>query len=221
MRDDNWELISGDDAHEIEVLNYSSQVNVIEALVRFITHHAGSGTAPCNFHPDEWALSELHRTGTLFLLREPGAYRKASVYVGAGPVVIHQPPRHEDVAQHMTTTFAELTAMWHTATPVDVGAYLLWRINWVHPFLNGNGRTARAFCYACVCLRFGFVLPGTSTLIDLIMQNRDEYQASLKVADVTYEKVGTPDLTRMRAFVERLLIEQFQSTPLTSPEAQA
>lgn len=213
MLDDNWELISGDDAHEIEVLNYSSQVNVIEALVRFVTHHAGSGSNPCDRYPNERSLSELHRTGTLFLLREPGAYRLEPVYVAAGPVIIHTPPPHEEVPAKMADTFAELAAMWPTSTPVEVGAYLLWRINWVHPFKNGNGRTARAFCYACVCLKYGFVLPGTSTLIDLIMQNRDEYQQALRVADTTFEATGVVDLTRMRAFVERLLTEQFLSIP--------
>ncbi len=213
MLDDNWELIGGDDAHEIEVLNYSSQVNVIEALVRFVTHHAGSGSDPCQSHPNEVSLSELHRTGTLFLLREPGVYRREPVYVMSGTTVIHTPPSHEDVGARMAETFAELSAMWVQMSPVEIGAYLLWRINWVHPFKNGNGRTARAFCYACVCLKYGFVLPGTSTLIDLIMQNREEYQEALRAADVAFEPTGTPDLTLMHLFVERLLVEQFQSIP--------
>ncbi|MEX1365172.1 MAG: Fic family protein [Nannocystaceae bacterium] len=25
--------------------------------------------------------------------------------------------------------------------------YTLWRLNWIHPFVEGNGRTARAACY--------------------------------------------------------------------------
>ena len=39
MIDDNWEMIDGDAAHDIEVLNYSNQVNVIEALVHLLMHH--------------------------------------------------------------------------------------------------------------------------------------------------------------------------------------
>lgn len=213
MHDDNWDLITGNDAHEIEVLNYSSQINVIEALVRFITHHAGSGRNSCPHHPTETSLKELHRTGTLFLLQHPGEYRQEAVRVAAGGVTVHQPPDHDTVQQHMTDTFAQLTAMWAGASPVDVGAYLLWRINWVHPFKNGNGRTARAFCYVCVCLKFGFILPGTVTLIDLIMQNRPEYQTALKAADTSFEATGTPDLTGMTIFVERLLRLQFASIP--------
>ncbi len=213
MKDDNWELITGDDAHEIEVLNYSSQVNVIEALVRFIIHHCGVTENGCPQYANEQSLRELHRTGTLFLLRSPGEYREEAVYVGAGGVVIHQPPNHEAVGDHMLQVFKDLAQFWNAASPVEVGAFLLWKINWVHPFKNGNGRTARAFCYACVCLKFGFVLPGTTTLIELIMQNRGEYQDALKAADTSFETTGSADLTAMNAFVERLLREQFLSIP--------
>lgn len=41
MFDTNWELITGDTAHDIEVLNLANQANVIEALVRFFLHHRG------------------------------------------------------------------------------------------------------------------------------------------------------------------------------------
>lgn len=216
MKDDNWELITGDDAHEIEVLNYSSQVNVIEALVRFIIHHCPVTDNGCPQFASENSLRELHRTGTLFLLKSPGEYRTEQVYVAApGGVIIHQPPTHETVAGHMATVFTDLADIWPVANPVEAGSFLLWKINWVHPFKNGNGRTARAFCYACICLKFGFVLPGTTTLIELIMQNRGEYQSALRVADLSFQETGTADLTAMNAFVERLLREQFLSIPIS------
>lgn len=66
MKDDNWELVAGDDAHEIEVLNYSSQINVIEALVRYTIHHHGTTEDGCPGHPNERALRELHRTARYF-----------------------------------------------------------------------------------------------------------------------------------------------------------
>jgi Fic family protein len=220
MKDDNWELITGDDAHEIEVLNYSSQVNTIEALVRFIIHHAGADENGCGNHPNEMSFRELHRTGTLFLLRAPGEYRKEGVVIAtADDTIIHRPPEHETVPSHMATVFDELGSMWVSASAVEIGAFLLWRINWVHPFKNGNGRTARAFCYACVCLKFGFVLPGTATLIELVMQNRAEYQHVLKLADTSYETTGAVDLTAMNSFVERLLREQFSSIPIAPASA--
>lgn len=48
-------------------------------------------------------------------------------------------------------------------------------------------------------------------MIDLIMSQRDEYYAALKVADDAFAETGTPDLTPMVAFVDRLLFEQLSS----------
>ena len=211
MIDDNWELISGETAHEIEVLNYSNQVNVIEALVRFLMHHAGPSENGCKLSPNLTVLSEFHRTATLFLLEKPGAYRDSEVVVQKGGVVVHTPPTYDLVEQEMESFAATMLGRWPQLSAVEVGAYTLWYINWVHPFKNGNGRSARAFSYACVSLKMGFVLPGAPTLIDLIMQNRDEYESALKSADITYGANGEPDLTLMIAFVERLLVEQLSS----------
>jgi Fic family protein len=33
---------------------------------------------------------------------------------------------------------------WAEASAVHLCAYVLWRLNWIHPFGDGNGRTARA-----------------------------------------------------------------------------
>jgi hypothetical protein len=33
------------------------------------------------------------------------------------------------------------------ATAIHLAAYLMWRLNWIHPFADGNGRTARMTSY--------------------------------------------------------------------------
>lgn len=213
MLDSNWDLIDGNVAHDIEVLNYSNQVNVIEALVRFIMHHAGAPETGCPSHPNEQALKELHRTGTLFLLSKPGEYREDQVWVKkADGTIVHTPPKPEDVQSHMTDFFQRLGQRWG-GNPVEVAGFTLWMLNWVHPFKNGNGRTARAFCYASLCLKLGFVIPGAPTVIDLIMQQRDEYQNALKVADLAFEAGDEPDLSAMSAFIGKLLVQQLSSVP--------
>ena len=45
---------------------------------------------------------------------------------------------------------------------VEVAAYALWRLNWIHPFVNGNGRTARLFSYFLMTMRAGDILSGES-----------------------------------------------------------
>lgn len=219
MFDANWDLINGADAHEIEVLNQANQANVIEALVRFLTHHDNSPGAACAIPPGQAILLELHRTGTLLLLKQPGNYRTCDVRVNRRDGGRYDPPVHAVVPGLMDAFEAEIAAMWLNASAVQVASYALWRINWVHPFKNGNGRSARAFAYACVCLKYGFMLPGSVTLIDLITGQRDEYEAALAHADQALADSGVVDLEPMNAFVERLLIMQLESIP--GPDARA
>jgi Fic family protein len=90
--------------------------------------------------------------------------------------------------------------------------HALWRVNWIHPFKNGNGRTARSFSYACLCARLGVILPGTATVIDQIMTTRAEYEAALRVADAAASKDPMArDLAAMRGYLYGLLQIQISS----------
>lgn len=212
MKDDNWDLINGDAAHAIEVLNYSNQVNVIEALVILLMHHYKSEDGGCGTHPSVQTLQEFHRTATLFLLERPGQFRDCEVHVATSAgIVVHTPPPSDHVSDRLKEFFEHLSKTWATSSAQEIGAFALWMVNWVHPFKNGNGRTARAFCYACISLRLGFVLPGSPTIIDLIMENREEYQASLKVADMAFDATGAPDLGRMTTYLDDLLARQLSA----------
>ena len=67
--------------------------------------------------------------------------------------------------------------------PTVLPAYALWRLNWIHPFIEGNGRTARAACYLLICLRQGSLLPGKRIVPERIRENREPYYEALRVAD--------------------------------------
>lgn len=212
MFDTNWELIAGDTAHDIEVLNLANQANVIEALVRFFLHHRGADENGCHAHPNTVALRELHRTATFLLLERPGELRTAEVHVGDGTgKVVLEPPASKDVPAVLDRFFEELAGRWRVDGPLEIAAFTLWMVNWVHPFMNGNGRTARALCYTCLSLKLGFVLPGSPTLIDLIMENRPEYYYSLKMADEGYQVSGAPNLEALRGLIDRLLVRQLET----------
>lgn len=213
MLDSNWELASGDVAHTIEVLNYSNQVNVIEALVRLLMQHHPVGDSGCEGCPTLSVVKEFHRTATLFLLERPGQYRGAGedVSVYKDGLVVHQPPPHPDFEAALDQFHDELLKGWATFDHVGVAAFTLWFVNWVHPFKNGNGRTARAFSYACLSLKMGIVIPGSPTVIDLIMDQREEYEASLSEADKGYAESQRPNLGRLETFIEALLIQQLSS----------
>jgi Fic family protein len=47
---------------------------------------------------------------------------------------------------------ADCSAIWRAA-------YALCRLNWIHPFAGGNGRTARAFSYLIICLDMQIIRP--------------------------------------------------------------
>jgi Fic family protein len=215
MLDDNWETVNGPIAHRIEVLNATNQINVLEGLVLFLLAHRGPHAKGPPAMPDEASLKQLHRSGTMFLLAKPGKYRNHEVHVGDKEGnVRHQPPPWQLVPGLMQKFFRQLSSLWVNGDALDVAAYCLWQINWVHPFRNGNGRTARAFAYGCLSLKLGAVLPGTVTVIDLIMSNREKYEAALKVADDSIKAAPhVPDLTAVRAFLDDLLQQQIASIP--------
>ena len=215
MIDDNWELINGPDAHEIEVLNYSSQINVLEALVKFTMHHhpvvADKGSSG---YPNALALVEIHRTGTLFLLSKPGEFRDNEVHVQKPDgTVVYQPPPPAEVRRHVDELITELGARWEGSSAIQVAAFCLWKINWIHPFKNGNGRCARAFMYACLCLKLGFMLPGSPTIIDLISADKKPFEDALQAADKALADTGKVDCTELENYLEGLLIQQLSSIP--------
>jgi len=98
-----------------------------------------------------------------------GEYRPCPVTVGQ-----HTPPDHYRVPALMDD-FVNTVNRWWEQDAVALATYVLWRINNIHPFINGNGRTARAACYFVLCLKSGGWLRGATILPELIRQNHNEY----------------------------------------------
>lgn len=131
-----------------------------------------------------------------------GEYRPVPVFVG-----IHTPPHHDEVPTLMSEFLSEVNQIWNEADPVVLAAYVLWRLNHIHPFVNGNGRTARAACYLVLCLKFKAWLPGTTILPELIRGRRDEYVAALIAVDNSLN-AGTLDLGPLHSLITELIGQQ-------------
>ena len=71
---------------------------------------------------------------------------------------------------------------WGERTPIHFASYLMWRMNWIHPFLGGNGRTARMFTTLLLYQR-GYDFKYLFELSDYYNQDRDAYYAALRSAD--------------------------------------
>ena len=107
-----------------------------------------------------------------------GEYRPCDVQVGD-----HTPPDHYRVAALMDDFINLVNRRWETANAVELSAEVLWCLNWIHPFINGNGRTARAACYFVLCVKGGGWFGGNKILPVLLQEHREEYVAALKSAD--------------------------------------
>ena len=131
-----------------------------------------------------------------------GEYRPCPVRVGD-----HAPPEHYRVNALMDDFVNVVNRRWGESDMVLLATYVLWRLNHIHPFINGNGRTARAACYFVLCVKAGGWLSGDVILPERLRSNRYEYVEALRKADEA-EDAGEPDLTELCALVSRMLAEQ-------------
>jgi Fic/DOC family len=141
-----------------------------------------------------------------------GEYRPCAVGVGD-----HKPPPHYLVPAQMDDFINQVNRAWETAPAMALAAFVLWRLNYIHPFINGNGRTARAASYFVLCVKAQTWFPGDPILPELLRGvNRDEYVAALRHADSSAEK-GPVDLAPLHDLMDRLLNEQMGLTPPPPP----
>lgn len=183
-----------------EKRDLESRNGVIQA--RYVIHRVSEWTPQDRVTPD--LLKELQRLAVNQLYRCAGFFRNDQVWLDGS---IHQPPPHDQVVQLVDEMCAYVTDNWETATAAHLSAYLMWRMNWIHPFFGGNGRTARAISYLVLCTKLGFVLPGTKTIPEMICEDRDPYYASLRKADAALT-AGQLDVSAMEDLVSDLLAEQ-------------
>src|SRR6266487_6953802 len=137
-----------------------------------------------------------------------GRFREEPVLVGN-----HIPPYFIRVPDLVDQFISLLHENWANMSHVTLlPAYALWRLNWIHPFIEGNGRTARAACYYLICLRQGKLLGGKKTVPERIRDNRDPYYAGLKAADMAWDN-GQYDVTELTVYLEGLLKGQLTESP--------
>jgi fido (protein-threonine AMPylation protein) len=135
-----------------------------------------------------------------------GEFRPCPVQVGD-----YLPPEHYRVPELMADFTNDVNRAWERTDPIQLAAYVLWKLNFIHPFINGNGRTARAACYYIICVSAGGWLAGSTILPELLRRNRPEYVDALKHADQSY-LAGAVDLKPLHELIARLLAEQLASS---------
>jgi Fic family protein len=158
------------------------------------------------FAIDNYVLWALNHAAVANISQFGGRFREEPIYVGD-----HIPPRFQDVPDLMGRFISFIHENWDNLSPTQLAAYGLWRLNWIHPFIEGNGRTARAVCYYLLCSKYGGLLTGDKIVPERIRENRQPYYAALKAADRAWEE-GNLNVSELEAYLADLLDKQLSNT---------
>src|SRR5258708_23242692 len=152
---------------------------------------------------DKYTLWSLNAAAVANIAQFGGRFREQPIYVGN-----HIPPHFKEVPNLVDQFISVIHEIWMIEThPTVLPAYALWRLNWIHPFIEGNGRTARAACYLLICMRQGALLPGKKIVPERIRENRQPYYAALQAADRHWED-GQFNVNELASYLAGLLADQ-------------
>jgi fido (protein-threonine AMPylation protein) len=99
---------------------------------------------------------------------------------------------------------------WHEKTAFHLAAYVMWKLNWIHPFADGNGRTSRVSSYIVLCTSLNTLLPGSPTILEQIQDDRTTYFRALEHADAA-AVAGQVNVSEMELALRNMLAKQLLS----------
>jgi len=125
----------------LEVINHKDAILYLEELA-----HADEPLT-------EWSIKNLHRLVLKNIDTEnAGVYRHENVLISGAK---HRPPEHFLIKDQMESMIARHGGEWQRLHPVERAALLHIELARIHPFIDGNGRTARLLMNFEL-LKFGF-----------------------------------------------------------------
>jgi Fic family protein len=137
----------------------------------------------------------------------PGEWR-------TGPVKItkskHTPPDAHLVGFLIQEMCDYVNDNWHEKTAFHLSAYVMWRLNWIHPFSDGNGRTSRVVSYIVLNVALNALLPGSKTIPQQIQEDRTSYFRALESGDEAAIQ-GAVDVSAMEKAIRGMLATQLLS----------
>lgn len=179
---------------ENALAQFDRVLDLIDEVVR--------GTRPFRLRTS--MILELHRLALNGLSPYAGNFRPADVEIGQSK---HTPPKAFLVAELVEEMCDYVMSKYEGAQALHLCAYVMWRLNWIHPFTDGNGRTSRALAYFVLCAKIGYRLPGHVTLPEHIAVDKAPYYNALEKAD-DHWKEGRLDLSDLEALLDERLAKQ-------------
>ena len=192
------------DADERAALEAENALLQFDRVLDLIDEHLRDGR-PFRLRPS--TILTLHAEAMRGVDSQAGTFRNAPVEIVGSK---HAPPAESLVALKVEDMCEWVGERWDACSAIDLCAYIMWRLNWIHPFADGNGRTTRAVAYLVLCVKAGARLPGFPTIPEQIAADKKPYYSALEAAD-TSESEEEPDLSAMRALLETYLEKQLQA----------
>lgn len=171
-------------------------------LIEMIEYWSTENERPFRLRPS--TILELNRLAIAGLDAFAGNWRPGDIVIEGSK---HQPPGAHLVPELVEELCDYVNNNWSASRATQLAAYVMWRMNWIHAFTDGNGRTARAVSYLVMSVRLKMKIPGDPTIPELITTNRKPYYAALESADQSLTK-GAVELAEMEQLLENLLAKQ-------------
>jgi Fic family protein len=187
-----------------EAANALRQADLVVTLVRESTT-----TAKFKLRPS--TVLALNAEAVDGLTKYAGNWRPGPVAIGKSQ---HQPPDHKSVPRLVEEMCDYVNDGWQQKSAIHLASFIMWRLNWIHPFFDGNGRTSRATSYLVLCARLKSLLPGSRTIPEQIVFNRIPYYDALEAADRRFNHSHSFDddtVVEMEQLLSSMLATQLKS----------
>ncbi|KLT70580.1 Fic family protein [Flavobacterium sp. ABG] len=159
------------------------------ATMKYIVQHKNDDLTPEK-------LLFIHRliaNNTLDSIEEEGKFRENNdIYVVnySNSEIVHIPPKKEEIELIMNDLCVFFNEEQKTFIhPIIKGIIIHFMIGWIHPFTDGNGRTARALFYWYM-LKKGYWLTEYLTISTIIKDTKTQYEKAF-----LYSEIDQNDLT--------------------------
>jgi fido (protein-threonine AMPylation protein) len=129
----------------------------------------------------EGVLLDIHRLTIEGIYPCAGNYRDARTRVEITGTK-HKPSHPAIVQSDVRDMLEWLYDGGRNQSPMHRAAYVLWKVNAIHPFNGGNGRVARALAYLIILVEVAPVFAGES-LPTKLKARKAEYLNALQAAD--------------------------------------
>lgn len=129
------------------------------------------------------AILDLNRCAISGLDAYAGNFRPGGVKINKSN---HVPPDGHLVPELIEELCDYVNHNWSSSSSIHLASMVMWRMNWIHPFTDGNGRTSRAVSYLILCAHSGVMLAGTETIPEQIVADRTPYYEALEAADLRF-----------------------------------